>query len=68
MTRGPKREAFFWEFFQKYNLNGSDGYKCLADGCSYFNKGRNGTTLRRHLFTTHPEIDEQIQNKKAKIN
>lgn len=67
MTRGPKREALFWKYFEKSNHDGSDGYKCLAADCSYFNKGRNGTTLQRHLSNTHPEIDEQIQAKKAKL-
>lgn len=49
--RGPKQVSTLWNYFQPKEEDGKKGYKCKS--CTYFNAGKNFTTLKSHL-ARHP--------------
>lgn len=66
VTKGPKRVAEFWDYFDPVKTENVDGYKCNIENCIFVNKGRNTTTLKRHLRNFHADIYNEIENKKLK--
>ena len=69
VKKGPSKTSNIWDYFNEAVIGDAVYSKCNVENCNYHNKGKNTTTLKRHLKNEHTDLYTvflQTEEKKPK--